>query len=496
MHVLHSRLNHQSLDLGRLAIRWVVPGLALVLGLAGLFVTARYRYIQVDEIETVHAAWKLATGAMIFRDFFEHHHPLNYMVISWLLEPQPKAAFTVIWLRLLNLGVVALILATTFELTRRLFDARAGLAATVLLAAAPFFSQKAIELRPDVPQTAFGLAALLLLIPGLQRGRWPWAMAAGLALGLAFAALQKAVFLVIAVGLIAGLRWLSGQVRFRELAALAAGFLLALVPFVVWLVANGAWSEFWLFNYGLNAAQTYVAVPTETLRKTPRVFFTLVNSLTQSPLLWGFFAVGLLTLISQPTDPAKRWWRLELAFVAVVLLAWVIVLNKYFTHYYLPALPLVAVFAGGAFAASLRDRPLVFSVLLAVSGFAALGDAVRTANNEPNSGQLERIDRVLALTRADDPVLDGRNQFNLFRPDVDFFWFNTSDDGLRRTYEALTGESYDPFQRIEEMNPAVVNLQALSEGTSADDPRLSDFGLLEGTEDILVRADRLGKSEP
>ena len=40
-----------------------------------------------------------------------------------------------------------------------------------------------------------------------------------------------------------------------------------------------------------------------------------------------------------------------------------------------------------------------------------------------NGVQLEKIAYVLQQTKSDEKVLDGRNDFNLFRPDLHYFWF-------------------------------------------------------------------------
>ena len=462
--------------------------LVLVLALAGLATTSVYRYFDPDEIESLHAAWKILQGGVIYRDFFEHHHPLSYLLMVPFLAITAEDAAALVWMRLFNLVLVGGILLAAFEVGRRLFDVAAALVGLVLLVSAPIFGAKVIELRPDVLQTFFGLVGLVLLIDHFERRRWYGAVAGGLALGLAFATLQKAAFPVLAVGCIVGLRVVQKRLSSRDAAALAAGFAAALLPFVAWMGVSGALDSFWLLNYRLNTAQAYVAGPVETLRHTPQVYLILIDSLGRSPLLWGFFVVGLIGLLRPrpDVDPVRARLRAETAFIAVALVAWVVVLNKYYAQYYLPALPLVALIAGGAMLDTLRHRPLILGVLLAAVALASLGDAARSVRVRDNRAQLARIDRVLALTDADDPVLDGRNAFNVFRPDITYVWFVNQDGGVLAAYEHLTGHTYDILHRIEAKKPKIIAKHGLPPGAWPEEPRLADYRPLPGDEDLLI----------
>ena len=462
--------------------------LVLILTLAGLSTTSVYRYFDPDEIESLHAAWKILQGGVIYRDFFEHHHPLSYLLMAPFLAVTAEDAAALIWMRLFNLVLIAGILVAAFEIGRRLFNVAAALVGLVLLVSAPIFSAKIIELRPDVLQTFFGLLGLVLLIEHFERRRWYSAVASGLALGLAFATLQKAAFLALAVGIVVGVRVVQGRSCLRDAAALAAGFAAALLPFVAWLGMSGALDSFWLLNYRLNTAQAYVAGPVETLRHTPQVYLILIDSLGRSPLLWGFFVVGLIALLRPPPGvaPGRARLRAETAFIAVALVAWVVVLNKYYAQYYLPALPLVALIAGGAMLDALRHRPLILGVLLAALALASLGDAARSVRVRDNQAQLARVARVLALTDADDPVLDGRNDFNVFRPDIAYVWFVNQGGGVLAAYERLTGYTYDILNRIEVKKPKIIAKHGLPAGAWPRDPRLADYRSLPGDENLLI----------
>ena len=51
------------------------------LSAVALFVFSQLSYFDRDEIEFVHTAWLIFKGKVIYKDFFQHHHPLGYYFI-------------------------------------------------------------------------------------------------------------------------------------------------------------------------------------------------------------------------------------------------------------------------------------------------------------------------------------------------------------------------------------------------------------------------------
>jgi len=76
-----------------------------------------------------------------------------------------------------------------------------------------------------------------------------------------------------------------------------------------------------------------------------------------------------------------------------------------------------------------------------------------------NHRQLERVGYVLENTGEHDPVYDGDIQFNLFRPDLHYFWYSIKNGGLR-TYNKITGNKfgdYDILKLILEKQPKLIS---------------------------------------
>jgi hypothetical protein len=75
-----------------------------------------------------------------------------------------------------------------------------------------------------------------------------------------------------------------------------------------------------------------------------------------------------------------------------------------------------------------------------------------------NRGQLEKIQFVLDRSAPGDRMYDEWRDFNLFRPDIHYFWFMTSP-GLR-LYNRFTGgrfADYDVCRLVAEKKPVFVS---------------------------------------
>src|SRR6516225_8811143 len=132
-----------------------------------------------DELEHAHAAWSLSRGMLPYRDFFEHHTPWYYYLLGPLFRwfdvdgSFESARLYLIAGRGLSLILTAISIVLLVRIGRRWADRRVGLLAGLLLALQPFFLQKTLEMRPDVPALAFMLVGLGLLVRGLRASREP-----------------------------------------------------------------------------------------------------------------------------------------------------------------------------------------------------------------------------------------------------------------------------------------------------------------------------------
>lgn len=474
----------------------VVVAPILIVALVLLMLLVANRYFDPDEIESMRASWQILQGRTIYRDFFEHHHPLFYLTLSVPLALLPERAQSLLWMRELNVGLIGVTLASTFWLGRRLFGVGAALVALVLLTTTHIAIQKMVELRPDNLQSALGLLGVVLLIRCFDRPRSWTAIASGAMFGLSFAALQKAAFLFVPVAAIVLVRLFQHRFRLRDTILASLGFVASLVPFIIWLAVTGSLHDFMVLNYRLNARQMYITGPAGIVGDNFRVIGVLADSASLNGTLWAFAAVAAIWAFRPRPGAAPDQIRLQREFcvIAAFLVLWVVFTNKFYWQYYLPAFPFIAVLAGGAAVAALRNHLLALASLLlvaCVNPLWFLRDVVGGPRN--NAWQLQAFEKAMTLTRPQDKVIDTLLRYNVYRPDPLFMGFINADHLVPLAYFRVTGHTENILDVIRSTQPVLVDTEALPAGAWPNDPRLAGYRLLPATPgmgDVLIRADR------
>src|SRR5436305_15230073 len=82
-----------------------------------------YRF-DSDEPQHLHVAWGWTAGLLQYRDLFDNHAPLFHMLTAPLLALVGERPTVLFYMRLPMLLLWAVVLASTFIIARRLYDAR------------------------------------------------------------------------------------------------------------------------------------------------------------------------------------------------------------------------------------------------------------------------------------------------------------------------------------------------------------------------------------
>ena len=84
-----------------------------------------------------------------------------------------------------------------------------------------------------------------------------------------------------------------------------------------------------------------------------------------------------------------------------------------------------------------------------------------------------------------DAVYDGDAMFNVFRQDVDYFWFSLGDRQMLESYRRLRPYDLDICDRIEKMQPKIISTFEIKD---LDDPRIRDhYARSKRYPNLLVR---------
>lgn len=237
------------------------PPAAFVLALLPALLLLPSAPFNPDEVESFRATRWVAEGLVPFRDFWEHHLPLHWFLLS-PFAPLTGSASVESFL-LLRLAQLPLLAATLFAAARAL--ARAGVSrAASLFGLSLFFlaiHRSVVEIRIDVTMNLFLLVGLLALTWDApeKRGRPALLLLGGVSLGLACLASQRAIPVALAgtvTGAVAvavqrlpaGLRR-SGQALLLAVAGLAAVATATLTAAYLTGALPALWEQCFRLNY-------------------------------------------------------------------------------------------------------------------------------------------------------------------------------------------------------------------------------------------------------
>jgi len=367
---------------------WTTAAAAAVLRALAFF---RYRF-DADEQHHAHVAWGWTAGMVQYRDYFDNHAPLFHLLMAPWLAMFGERSDILLWMRLPMLALFAVVLWATYDIAKRVFDARIAAWSVLLLALFPPFFLKSLELRTDNLWVAFWMLALV----GIVR-RWP-AFVIGLLLGCAFATSMKTTLLLISLAVAGGLTWFF-RVRSREapprpgplpqrgrgdwgLALL--GFVLVPGVLAFFFVSAGAWDALLYCNFTFNG----------NLARTR-------DNLWFARALFPFTFGALVWAAWRKRDAANAWayfFALVIGVYTVTLFGfWILISPRDF----LPLMPLGAMFL----AAFLARHSLPATATVVALSIASLWYYADRFENR-TAWHTTMLDQALRLTRPGELVID------------------------------------------------------------------------------------------
>ncbi|MFN8547854.1 MAG: glycosyltransferase family 39 protein [Candidatus Eisenbacteria bacterium] len=408
----------------RLERAWLwVLGAFLLVALAFRISVTPTRFLDVDELEHLNAAYAVAHGESLYGSLFENHPPLLY----WSLQPLARSGLGAEPLiraaRWAMLAPCLGILLITALVTRRLAGVTGALLAPLLLLTSAYFFEKGVEVRPDVPGAFFLLLGIWLLA---RRGRVAWS-AAGVAFGLALFFTPKALF--AAVGALFG-RLLSDRARDSKSFAAAAPIVWTLLGgaivssmILAVLASTGALRGFWHDCIGTSAHMT-IDDPWGTR-------WGLLGGaiLKANPVTWVLGAIGVGQLLRSREVLPECPPRTMIPCSLLAALAGFFLMNAPLRQYFLFVLPALAITAAWAshrvvLAIGASFRGVAFRVALPLA--LLVPPCVALLPVQRQGVEVEVLRTVLRATRPEDRVLDLWSGLYLTRlPAYRYFFLNS-----------------------------------------------------------------------
>ena len=134
-------------------------------------------------------------------------------------------------------------------------------------------------------------------------------------------------------------------------------------------------------------------------------------------------------------------------------------------------MPLIAMISATAIYTIFKNNKALLFVLLIASIGSQVSWLAQLARNS-NGDQLKKVAYVVAITNREDFVYDGEILFNIFRKDVDFFWFNVGPQHALETFQTMTDYHYDIYAIIDRLKPKVISNYHIE---NMEDPRIKKY---------------------
>jgi hypothetical protein len=361
----------------------------------------------MDTFEHIHSSWLVSTGAVPYRDFFQHHHPLLWYLFSPLTQ---------LFYRNVNIIYIARFVAvlgywcTLFLMYKVVINQThsktAGKFAVLFSLSIPLLWQDMENLRPDIFMYVFILLGVLLFFQYLdgKKNRLVWSY---LCWVIAFLFLQKAA--ICGVGFIIAnviLCFKKKTVLWQDVIK-AAIFPLLILLGLVWIMYT---QEMLLPWYEYNLKFSLII----------KKYYGHYQSRSEVyPLLALILAIAAVKLY---TYSPKRLTILCMFLVSGLSIYDFSPYPQYFFMYTLLGLLLLV----KTITQNFYHRSLVMlsvTVLLLVnSGMNLIGYCSGSAYQKFRNN-FYQAEYIIKNTSPEDKVLNDMYAYNLFNPDMGYYWF-------------------------------------------------------------------------
>jgi hypothetical protein len=310
--------------------------------------------IDHDEVEHTHAAFKMLSGKIPYRDFYQNHLPAYWLLGMQLIRAFPFSVNAILAGRAINLIALAgcwllgLRLLGSIRGGRTWFGISIYTIAIITLACEMHFH----EVRPD-PIMALIATAGLCLIPTQGSISNTRALLLGLLFGLSISVSIKVIPMVLVIPALIGVHCIRDR-RLRPAQALFSygiGALLMLLPTMWWIFHHGLSKAFYFDVISLNkslskpwnASIGYLLIPVFPISLLGLLALLgacrrRLNSCANAPFVIELAMAAGLAIVFLSRHPAR--YNLQ-AFIVPIALGFVYFVLTLSLHLHIPAYQLL-----------------------------------------------------------------------------------------------------------------------------------------------------------
>lgn len=395
-----------------------LPAISFVVALVLLrLLYVRARNVNSDEPQYLHVVWGWANHLLAYRDFFDNHAPLFFILFSPLVTMLGERPDILLWMRLFMLLFYGLALWGIYAMARQISSRRVSWWTVGITAVYPTFFLTSAEFRPDNLWMVCWFFSMTMVLQ--QRFSLPRVFLLGLLAGAAFSTLMKSVLLfpalILAYGVVNRLRgrpfFVLDKAWVARAGAALAGFLIIPLGIIFYFFARHALGDLY---YGV--IQHNIVPGLGSWSQGGLGIFCFAQRLLLTGL--GVWWIGLYA----PETPLKEKRLLVFLTLMIIslLLCWWPIVSKETLLAIIPLVivlltPLVLTYAE-------RQRLIWIPILIVTVELGALFLMDKPVNKV--SYGISFVKDVLTLTDRDDVIMDTKGEM-IFRQRAFYYCLET-----------------------------------------------------------------------
>ncbi|MDD5254550.1 MAG: hypothetical protein PHR11_00670 [Candidatus Omnitrophica bacterium] len=220
----------------------------LVFSVALILMWWRIAPIGHDELEHLHCSWMVYSGLTPFKDFWQHHAPLFWIVCAPAFKFLKPSGFVFELARVFSAFLAVIAVYVGWKIARRVWQGEARFSMYMLIVFASSSMAEFLRLRPDLFMIIFLLLCVYLCL-GIPGKRVSPSFFAGVSFGIAASFIFKQYLIFLLAPLV--IMKAGGRLRFAKLSVYFLGFCLGVFPLALYLVRTGTVGDFiyWVYDF-------------------------------------------------------------------------------------------------------------------------------------------------------------------------------------------------------------------------------------------------------
>ena len=412
------------------------------------FFISLFSRFNCDEIEGIHTGWKILNNGNIYVNFFQHHHPLSYYLWAGVIKIFGDSVAVLYIARIITFVMFLFILRIFYKISIKLFNnENISLLSTISLFTSSITTFWTLQIRPDIGQVLFCLLSFYLLLNYFENKKIINLVLSAISIAIGFLFLQKAIFFIGLIGFMFLYQiFFLKNIKFRYGLLYLIIITLSLSPYYIYLIYNGFFEKYYIMNWVLNSK--FLAYWYNNL---------FIDNLTSSFVKDSFFWIGsIIGLVYLIRDKVKNsYFLISVSFYLLFSL----MLLKPHPYYFIIPMMFISIMFGYGLNSLIKDKKIInyiFLFLFLVESFNFIFKI------DHNFGQVAAIKDLNSekLVAKNEYVFDGFPGFNLFRNDINYFWFSVHRDHALETYEKLIDKNYkfNIYESIKEYKPKIISI--------------------------------------